>query len=116
MADGSRRRTAVTGKSGRKGTSWQVGQGDPGISWLFQSKDPSVRYFTLSDVLCESEGSGEVAAAKCQIPNGQRLRALLSDQQADGGFGVNWYGKWSATHRRLVSVVELGVPLETGSR
>ena len=31
-------------------------------------------------------------------------------QQADGGFGVNVYGKWGGAHWRLVSLVELGVP------
>ena len=38
------------------------------------------------------------------------MRALLAGQQADGGFGVNVYGKWGGAHWRLVSLVELGVP------
>ena len=41
---------------------------------------------------------------------GPRVRALLAGQQADGGFGVNVYGKWGGAHWRLVSLVELGVP------
>jgi hypothetical protein len=51
-----------------------------------------------------------VLAAKKQIPQGQRLRALLSGQRADGGFGVHWYKKWAGATWRLVSAVELGVP------
>ena len=83
---------------------------DPGVSWLLQSKDPSVRYFTLTDVLGEPEQSAKVVAAKRLIPRGSRLRALLSGQRANGGFGVHWYKKWTGPHWRLVSAVELGVP------
>ena len=83
---------------------------DPGVGWLLRSKDPSVRYFTLTDVLGEPEQSGRVVAANRQIPNGPRLRALLSGQRANGGFGVHWYRKWKGAHWRLVSAVELGIP------
>ncbi|MCI4320249.1 MAG: hypothetical protein L3K23_09010 [Thermoplasmata archaeon] len=83
---------------------------DPGVRWLLESTDPSVRYFALTDLLGESERSGEVRAAKKQISRGARLQALLQGQRADGGFGVHWYKKWAGTTWRLVSSVELGVP------
>ena len=38
------------------------------------------------------------------------LDGLLSDQRADGGFGVHPYSKWKGAHWRLVSLVELGIP------
>jgi hypothetical protein len=85
---------------------------DPGVRWLLRSRDPSVRYFTLTDVLGATERSGEVRAAQQQIPRGPRLRALLAGQRADGGFGVGWYKKWAGATWRLVSAVELGVPPE----
>jgi len=72
-----------------------------------------VRYFALTDLLGETERSGEVRDAKKQIPKGARLRTLLSDQRADGGFGVHWYKKWAGATWRLVSAVELGVPPES---
>ncbi len=71
-----------------------------------------MRYFTLTDILGRPEGASEVIAAKRQIPNGPRLKALLSGQRPDGGFGVHWYKKWAGPHWRLVSAVELGVPPE----
>ncbi len=83
---------------------------EPVFRWLLQSKDPSVRYFTLTDLLRETDSSREVLAAKKQIPQGHRLRALLAGQRADGGFGVHWYKKWAGATWRLVSAVELGVP------
>jgi hypothetical protein len=90
-----------------------VDREDPGVRWLLGSKDPSVRYLTLTEVLGKAEGSGEVRAAKQRIPYGPRLRALLSGPRADGGFGVDWYKKWAGATWRLVSAVELGVPPES---
>ena len=69
-----------------------------------------MRYFALTDVLGATGRSEEVRASKKQIPRGPRLRALLSGQRADGGFGVHWYKKWAGATWRLVSAVELGVP------
>jgi hypothetical protein len=83
---------------------------DPGVRWLLQSRDPSVRYLALVDVLGESERSAEVRTAKRRIPHGARLRALLAGQRPDGGFGVDWYKKWAGATWRLVSAVELCVP------
>ncbi len=40
------------------------------------------------------------------------MRALLTGQQPDGGFGVHPYRKWAGAHWRLVSLVELGLPGE----
>jgi hypothetical protein len=79
------------------------------VRWLLESEDPSVRYFARTEILGEPEKSGSVRAAKRQIPRGARLRALLSGQQSDGGFGVDWYKKWAGATWRLVSAVELGV-------
>jgi hypothetical protein len=90
-----------------------VDREEPGIRWLLRSKDPSVRYFALTDVLGKTERSGEVRAAKKRIPQGARLRALLAGQRPDGGFGVDWYKKWAGATWRLVSAVELGVPPES---
>jgi hypothetical protein len=38
------------------------------------------------------------------------IKGLLSGQRSDGGFGVHPYRKWTGSHWRLVSLVELGVP------
>jgi hypothetical protein len=38
------------------------------------------------------------------------IAGLLSGQCADGGFGVHPYSKWTGSHWRLVSLVELGIP------
>ena len=42
------------------------------------------------------------------------IARLLSGQRPDGGFGVHPYSKWTGSHWRLVSLVELGVPKTSG--
>jgi hypothetical protein len=73
----------------------------PTVQWLLESGDPSIRYFTLTDLLGKTHRSPEVRAARDQIVNGPRVRTLLSDQKRDGGFGVHPYQKWTGAHWRL---------------
>lgn len=80
------------------------------IRWLLSSRDPSVRYFTHTDLLGTPAESEAVLAVKRQIPCSGRVQVLLGGQLPDGGFGVHPYQKWIGTHWRLVSLVELGVP------
>jgi hypothetical protein len=84
--------------------------GSDGVAWLLASKDPSVRYLTLTQVVGESPRSRQVRAAREAIPSGPRVRALLQGQRRDGGFGVHPYRKWTGAFWRLVSLVELAVP------
>jgi hypothetical protein len=97
---------------------------DPATQFLLQSTDSAVRYFTLTDLLDAPIRSHEVIAARKEIPNGPRIRALFAGQSAGkrrtgnslathaGGFGVHPYKKWDGAHWRLVSLVELGIPLD----
>ena len=95
---------------------------DPAIQFLLKSADPSIRYFTLTDLLDASPRSRDVIAAHKAIPTSAKVRALLAGQGAQarhpgrmfathpGGFGVHPYHKWIGAHWRLVSLVELGIP------
>lgn len=89
-----------------------MGRGDPAVRWLLASKDPSIRYLTLTEVLDEPPDAPEARAARDRIPEGPRVRALLAGQRDDGGFGVHPYKKWTGAHWRLVSLVELAIPAE----
>lgn len=99
-----------------------MNRNDDAIEWLLESEDPSVRYWTLTDLLGKSPQSAPVKRAFVEIPNGPRVRALFAGQGAgkrrtgdslaieSGGFGVHPYKKWDGAHWRLVSLVELGIP------
>jgi hypothetical protein len=75
------------------------------IDWLLGSEEPGVVLQVKRDLLGEQE-----PPEAARVLEGPRVQALLAGQQADGGFGVNVYGKWGGAHWRLVSLVELGVP------
>ncbi len=88
---------------------------DSVVELLLQSKDPSIRYFTLTDILDKPKNSPEVEKAWRLIPSGPRVLILLDGQQSDGSFGVHPYQKWTGAHWRLVSLVELGITSGSGA-
>jgi hypothetical protein len=55
-------------------------QHDLAIQFLLNSNDPSIRYFTMVDLLEKSNRSREVKAARDQILDGPRVKALLAGQ------------------------------------
>ena len=83
---------------------------DPAVSWLLTSRDPSVRYLTLTEILGNPARDSHVLAARRAIPKGAKVRALLSGQRRDGGFGVHPYSKWTGGFWRLVALAELAMP------
>ena len=74
------------------------------VGWLLASAEPAVRLLARRDLL------GEETVSVGEVLNGPMVRALLSGQGPDGGFGVHPYRKWTGAHWRLVSLVELGIP------
>jgi len=73
--------------------------------WLLASAEPAVRLLARRDLL------GEEVVHTGEVLDGPMVRALLSGQCRDGGFGVHPYRKWTGAHWRLVSLVELGIPV-----
>ncbi|MDQ3163902.1 MAG: hypothetical protein M3Q92_13940 [Actinomycetota bacterium] len=76
------------------------------VEWLLSSDEPGIRLLAKRDLLDEANPEEESL-----VLDGPSVRALLDGQRADGGFGVHPYGKWQGAHWRLVSLVELGVPV-----
>ncbi len=76
------------------------------VEWLLSSDEPGIRLLAKRDLLGEANPEEESL-----VLDGPRVRALLDGQRADGGFGVHPYGKWQGAHWRLVSLVELSVPV-----
>jgi hypothetical protein len=76
------------------------------VSWLLSSEEPAIRLMAARDLLGERRD-----ADPAEILAGPKVRALLSGQQADGGFGVGYYSKWTGAHWRLVSLAELEIPV-----
>lgn len=75
------------------------------VDWLLASDEPAIRAMAGRDLLDKEPGKD-----CAQILAGPKVAALLSGQQADGGFGGRPYKKWTGAHWRLVSLVELEIP------
>jgi hypothetical protein len=84
---------------------------DPALQRLLSSKDPSVRYAALTELAGGPARSPEAERLRCTIPRSAWVRALLAGQRSDGGFGVHPYKKWDGAHWRLVSLIELSLPV-----
>lgn len=60
--------------------------GDP-LPWLLEPDDPSVRYWTLRDILGRPADDGEVLAARTAIAEQPLVRELFARQQPAGHWG-----------------------------
>jgi hypothetical protein len=84
---------------------------DP-TDWLLEEDNPSVRYFTLTDLLNRSESAPEVVRAKQQIMETAIVPRLLSKQKNGGYWGVpsDFYvrSKYKGTVWTLIILAELG--------
>ncbi len=56
------------------------------IEWLLEPAEPSVRYFTLKDLLDKPKDDPEVIAAKADIMSLGPVAGILARQNDDGGF------------------------------
>ena len=55
-------------------------------AWLLEESNPSVRYFTLTNLLDKSIKSPVVQSAKSSIMDRGPVKKILSHQNPDGGF------------------------------
>jgi hypothetical protein len=55
------------------------------VEWLLKSKDPSIAYLTLRDVLAKSGDSENVKKGKDGITRGEKFRRRVSGQESNGG-------------------------------
>lgn len=85
---------------------------DSAVAWLLASRDPTVRYVALTEVLGRSPRSRAASAARAAISRSARAKRLLAGQRADGGFGRDRhpYKKWSGAHWRLYALAEIEHP------
>lgn len=84
---------------------------DP-IDWLLEAENPSVRYFTLRELLDRPESDGEVSAAKAEIMKVGPVPKILSKQSSDGFWGKpeDFYmrSKYKGTLWSLLLLAQLG--------
>jgi len=83
---------------------------DP-TDWLLEKENPSVRYFTLTDILEKSENDPEVKGAKGEIMETGVVPKILGKQQDEGYWEApeNFYirSKYKGTVWQLIILAEL---------
>lgn len=84
---------------------------DP-IDWLLEEDNPSVRYFTLTDILDLPPSKPQVRKARAAIMKKGVVPRILAKQEAGGYWGVpeNFYehSKYKGTVWQLIVLAELG--------
>jgi len=51
---------------------------DPALLFLLASRDPSIRFFALTDLLDRPQGDSEVASLKELISEGPKIKSLMA--------------------------------------
>ncbi|MCD1294072.1 nitrogen fixation protein NifH [Methanocella sp. CWC-04] len=92
-------------------SDWRsVLNGDP-VDWLLEKENPSVRYFTLRDILDRPENDPEVTDAKQDIMKTGIVPAIL-EKQDDEGYWVDpkrfYTAKYTGTVWQVIILAELG--------
>ena len=96
----------------KKSENWKSRlKADP-TDWLLEDDNPSVRYFTLKDILGKAENDPEVKNARKEIMTTGVVPRILEKQNDDGSWGVpeNFYvnAKYNGTVWNIIVLAELG--------
>ncbi|MBU1176487.1 MAG: nitrogen fixation protein NifH [Alphaproteobacteria bacterium] len=81
------------------------------LEWLLDPSDPSVRYFTLRDLLQRRDDDAELRAARAGIMAGATVSAILAGQHEDGYWVAPnqfYTAKYRGTVWQLITLAELG--------
>jgi hypothetical protein len=79
--------------------------------WLLEPDNPSVRYFTLIDLLERSPSDAEVCQAKAAIMSSEPVQKILDAQYPDGYWvkpGIGYSPKYRATVWQVIFLADLG--------
>ena len=91
----------------------EVAKWDQAVAWLLKNENPSVRYWTLRDILERSQSDAEVVSALNGIESWGPVAEYLREQHPAGHWGDGedvYWPKWKATVWALILLAELGVP------
>ena len=84
--------------------------------WLLEEDNPSIRYYTLINILDKSHDNPEVIESKNKIMEIGVVPKILSKQEAVGYWGIpeNFYlrGKYKGTSWQLIILAEFGVDIK----
>jgi hypothetical protein len=82
------------------------------VEWLLEKSNPSVRYFTLRDLLARPEDGDEVVAAKKMIPESPIVKKILHNQNSRGYWeepNSPYLPKYKSSYWTIIVISRLGL-------
>ncbi len=92
-------------------SNWKTYLNADPIDWLLEEDNPSVRYFTLKDIMGKSQRNSEVQEAKASIMQTGVVPRILAKQRKGGNWDDTkkfYTGKYKSTVWSLIILAELG--------
>jgi hypothetical protein len=80
------------------------------VNRLLKSKEPSIRYKILVNVLKKDRNSSEIKKLQEKIRKSPRVKSLLSQRTKSGEIPFRPYAKWYGSHWVLADLAETGYP------
>ncbi len=80
------------------------------IDFLLASKEPSVKFKALVNVLSEEESSPKIRRLQEEIKSSPRVKLLLSEREKVGKIPYHPYAKWYGAHWVLATLADIGYP------
>ena len=82
------------------------------FGWLLEEETPSVRYFTLRDLLDKREDDSELQAAKASIPTSKVVTKIFSKQKLEGYWEESanpYHPKYKSSYWQIMTLGQLGM-------
>ena len=92
--------------------SWQTLLKESPVDWLLEESNPSVRYFTLRDILGKREDDPQVIAAKRAISRSKVVSKIFSKQNAEGYWEEPfnpYHPKYKSSYWQIMILAQLGM-------
>jgi hypothetical protein len=99
--------------------NWQEILKTSPIEWLLEEENPSVRYFTLLDILDKNGNDLDVEAARSAICNSKVVSKIFSRQNAEGYWedpASPYLPKYKSTYWQIMLLGYLGIDKEDDER
>jgi len=93
-------------------TDWKSLLKDDPLDWLLEPENPSVRYFTLRDILDYFEKDSEVEEAKMAIKCYKKVSKIFSRQKPEGYWESSeqpYHPKYKSTYWQIMILSQLGL-------
>lgn len=82
------------------------------VNWLLEEDNPSVRYFTLCDLLGKKDSDSELLAAKAKISDSKVVAKIFLKQKPEGHWEEPWspyLPKYKSSYWQIMTLAQLGM-------